>query len=67
MIDDRKLVVSVPTLLHRIRDGIRECEKYDIDYEQYVDKRDLMNVIEVLDCCINHKYSRFIERTDNEQ
>lgn len=64
MVDDRELDVSVPILLHRIRDRIRECEKYNIDYESYVYKKDLYDVIDVLDCCINHKDSKYIERTD---
>lgn len=64
MVDDRELDVSVPILLHRIRDRIRECEKYHIDYEAYVNKRELESVIETLDCCIRYKDSKYIERTD---
>ena len=64
MVDDRTFESSVQYLLHKIRDRIRECEKYNIDYEAYVDKRYLESVVDVLDCCIRHKDSKYIERTD---
>lgn len=64
MVDDRILEPSVPILLHRIRDRIRECEKYNIDYESYVDKRDLEIMIDTLDCCISHKDSKHIIRRE---
>lgn len=64
MIDDREFESSVQYLLHKIRYRIRECEKYNIDYESYVDKRDLENVISMLDCCISHKDSKHIIRRE---
>ena len=64
MNDDRTFEPSVQYLLHKIRDRIRECEKYNIDYESYVDKRDLEIMIDTLDCCISHKDSKYIIRRE---
>ena len=52
------------TYLHIIKKKIRECEKYKIDYDAYIDNRELIRIIDVLDCCLHHKDSKYIERTD---
>ena len=63
-VDARVLEVSTRTLLHRIRDRIRECEKYNIDYEDYIDKGYLSDVLQILDCCLEHKDSKYISRRE---
>ena len=53
--DDRILDNTVDYLVRKIRHMIRECEKYNIDYDAYVDKDELYWVIDTLDCCIKNK------------
>ena len=64
MVDDRDFRPTVQTLMDRIKYLIRECEKYNIDYDSYVDPKDLEWVIEVLECCISHKDSKYIIRRE---
>ena len=63
-VDTRVLENSTRALLHRIRDRIRECEKHNIDYEDYIDKDNLYEIIQVLDCCLEHKDSKYISRRE---
>ena len=60
--DTHELEESSHTLVHRILKLIRECEVYGIDYDSYIDKLWLQEVIEILDCCIKNKDSKYIER-----
>ena len=52
------------TLVRRIRKRMLECELYNIDYDEYIDKDDLYNVLRMLDCCLGHKDSRNIARRE---
>ena len=52
------------TLVRRIRKRMLECEFYNIDYDEYIDKDDLYNVLRMLDCCLGHKDSRNIARRE---
>mgnify|MGYP003447739500 CR=1 FL=1 len=52
------------TLVRRIRKRMLECEFYNIDYEEYIDKDNLYNVLRMLDCCLEYKYSRSIARRE---
>ena len=54
-VDVRELNEPVRDTLRRIKHRIRECERYNIDYEQYVDNDCLKIVLEQLDCCIRNK------------
>ena len=65
--DTHKLYLTTPCLIRRIRERIRECEKYNIDYEEYVEKDNLMEVLNTLDCCISFKDSRKIKRKEATQ
>lgn len=60
--DDRELSNNVYVLVHRIKRRILECERNNIDYDSYVDKDCLYSVLNVLDCCLEHKDSKYIER-----
>ena len=60
--DDTELKPNVRDLIHIIKKKIRECEKYNIDYESYLDYDDFRYIIGVLDCCLEHKDSKYIER-----
>ena len=62
--DDTELKPNVRSLIHIIKMKIRECEKYDIDYESYLDYDDFRYIIGVLDCCLEHKDSKHIMRRD---
>ena len=50
------------TLVRRIRKKMLECEFYKIDYDEYIDKNNLYDVLIMLDCCLEHKDSKYIER-----
>ncbi len=63
-VDDRKLDNTVYELIRRIRHRIRECEKHNIDYDAYVDKDNLYHVLQMLDCCLDHKDSKYISRRE---
>lgn len=63
-VDDRTFESSTIYLLHRIRDRIRECEKYNINYEDYIDRKELEYIIDQLNCCLNHKDSKYISRRE---
>ena len=52
------------TLVRRIRKKMLECELYNIDYDEYLDKDNLYNVLRMLDCCLGHKDSRNIARRE---
>ncbi len=60
--DERVIDRDTRTLLLKIRNLIRECEKYDIDYEEYISKGDLLIMIETLECCLKHKDNPKLER-----
>ena len=60
--DDRKLRESSHTLIHRILNKIRECEKYNIDYDVYLNRGDFRIADEILDCCLKNKDNPKIER-----
>lgn len=64
MNDERVFDPDSHTLIHRILNKMRECEKYNIDYDAYVDKDDLYRIIEILDCCLDNKDSKYILRSD---
>lgn len=57
-------VFKTPTMdyIRKIKNLIRECEKYDVDYDTYIDRNELKIMIEQLECCIRHKDSRYIAR-----
>ena len=65
-VDVRELDVSVRDYIHRILNKIRECEKYSIDYDAYLDKNDFQIILGVLDCCLDNKDSKYILRRDYE-
>ena len=50
------------TLVRRIRKKMLECELYNIDYDEYLDKDKFYDVLRMLDCCLGHKDSRNIAR-----
>ena len=52
------------TLVLRIRNRMLECERYNIDYDEYIDKGNLYNVLDMLDCCLWHRNSRNIVRRE---
>ena len=52
------------TLVLRIRNRMLECERYNIDYDEYIDKNNLYNVLRMLDCCLGHKDSRNIAKKE---
>ena len=64
--DAREFEIDSHTLIHRILKKMRLCEKYGIDYDSYIDKRNLRKVIGALDCCLNNKDSKYILRKDYE-
>ena len=51
-------------LVRRIRKKMLECEFCKIDYDEYIDKDNLYNVLNMLDCCLEHKDSRNIARRE---
>ena len=61
-IDDR--VFKTPTMdyIRRIKNLIRECQKYDIDYDEYIDRDELREMILILGCCLDNKNSSTIAR-----
>ncbi len=62
--DDRKSKPNAWNFIRTIKKKIRECEKYHIDYDSYLDHDDFRYIIEVLDCCLDDKDSKYIIRTD---
>jgi len=62
--DDRKHSNDVYTLFHHIRKKMNECDKHDIDLNVYVDKDRLYRILEILDCCLEHKDSKYIARKE---
>ena len=60
--DIRELKPSTRYYLLKIKHLIRECEHYNIDYDSYIPKKDLKEIIEILECCLEHKDSKYIER-----
>ena len=52
------------TLVRRIRKRMLECELYNIDYDEYLDKDKFYDVLRILDCCLEHKDSRNIARRE---
>lgn len=63
-IDVREFEPDSHTLIHRLLNKIRECEKYNIDVDSYLDKREFIVSIEILNCCLNHKDSKYISRRE---
>ena len=63
-VDDEELRPSCHTLVHRILKKMRECEVENIDYDVYLDKSDLIEIIEVLDCCLKNKNGKYIARRE---
>lgn len=64
--DVREFEMDSHTLTHCILRKMRLCEVYGIDYDSYIDKRDLKRVIDALDCCLKNKDSKYILRRDYE-
>ena len=62
--DIRELDVPTTDLIRRIRNKIRECEKYHIDYEEYIEKEYLKETLEVLTCCVQHKDNPKLKRVE---
>ena len=62
--DVRELREDSHTLIHRILKKIRECEKYNIDYDVYLNRVDFLIANDILDCCLEHKDSRNIARRE---
>ena len=62
--DDRILCRDSHTLIHRILNRIRECEKYNINYDAYLNKSDFYMALDVLDCCLMNKDKKYIERVE---
>ena len=60
--DVREFETSSHELVHIILKKIRECEIENIDVDEYIPKNDLRIVIDVLDCCLRNKNSRYIAR-----
>ena len=60
--DDRVLDTSCHELVHHILKRIRECEVENIDIDDYIPKQDLREIISILDCCLQHKDSKYISR-----
>ena len=52
------------TLVRRIRKKMLECELYNIDYDEYLDKDKFYDVLRMLDCCLDHKDSKNIARRE---
>lgn len=63
-VDARELEPSSYELVHRIKKMMRECEKYNIDYDEYLYKRDFEDAIEILDCCLRNKDNPRIKRCE---
>ena len=62
--DVRELREDSHTLIHRILKKIRECEKYNIDYDVYLNRVDFLIANDILDCCLKNKDSRNIARRE---
>ena len=58
-VDDRTFEKDIWTVLHQIRDRVRECEENNIEYEPYINFRELTYMVDALDCCL--KYNGRIE------
>ena len=57
-------VFKTPTMdyIRKIKNLIRECEKYDIDYDVFINRGELKEMISILECCLKHKDSKHIAR-----
>ena len=64
--DIRELEISSRDWVHRILNRIRECEKYDIDYDSYLPQDNFREIVDILDCCLDNKDSKFIDRKKHE-
>lgn len=64
--DDRVLSNDAYALIHRIKRQILECQKHNIDYDEYVDKDDLYRIIQTLNCCLKNKDNKNIKRREYE-
>lgn len=64
--DERELRESSHTLIHRVLKKIRECEKYNIDYDVYLNRVDFLIANDILDCCLNNKDNPKIVRRSYE-
>ena len=62
--DRRVLREDSHTLLHKILKKIRECERYNIDYDVYLNRGDFLIALEVLDCCLKNKDNKHIARRE---
>lgn len=60
--DTRVFEEDTHSLIHQILKKIRECEKYNINIDPYMNKDDLRISLEILDCCLKNKDSKYIER-----
>ena len=60
--DDRQLSDKSYDILHRIKRKMIECEKANVDYDEYVPVCNLKEVEEILDCCLKKKDSKWIAR-----
>ena len=63
--DNRELDEPLYRTLWRIRILMRECEKYNIDYDAYVDKSQLYIILDQLDCCIDNKDNKNIKKKED--
>ena len=52
------------TLVRRIRKMMLECERYNIDYDVYLNRSDFKEALEILDCCLKNKDSKYIARRE---
>ena len=62
--DRRVLREDSHTLLHKILKKIRECERYNIDYDVYLNRGDFKEALDILDCCLKNKDSKYIARRE---
>ena len=63
-VDSRELDEPLRGTLRRIMYHIRKCEKYNVDYDVYVDKSQLYAILDVLDCCISNKDNPKIKKVE---
>ena len=63
-LDERELREDSHTLIHRILKKIRECERYNIDYDVYLNRSDFVDAVDILDCCLKNKDSKYIARRE---
>ena len=60
--DTRELKPSLKDKVRRIRNLMNDCDKYNIDYDIYLSRTDFDEVIKILECCLEHKNSKYIAR-----